>query len=133
MLTLKPIHIDASASILVLRGIPLVSLNRLSVGPNHRLLSSQCWRRGELRANRNDAASTNSVVGSPGTKMPMTPSAMQTTPSEARITRPIAVRSVVIVMTRSIQGCTPLNASHDTSLCQFTNVPVGLSFHTHTC
>ena len=31
------------------------------------------------------------------------------------------------------QGFCPLNASHDTLACQFTNVPVGLSFHAHTC
>ena len=31
------------------------------------------------------------------------------------------------------QGLCPLKASHDTLACQFTNVPVGLSFHAHTC
>jgi hypothetical protein len=31
------------------------------------------------------------------------------------------------------QGFCPLKASHDTLACQFTNVPVGLSFHAHTC
>ena len=32
----------------------------------------------------------------------------------------------------SPQFC-PLNASHDTLGCQLTNVPVGFSFHAHTC
>ena len=31
------------------------------------------------------------------------------------------------------QGFCPLNASHDTLACQFTNGPVGLCFHAHTC
>ena len=31
------------------------------------------------------------------------------------------------------QGFYPLNASHDTLVCQSTNVPVGLCFHAHTC
>jgi hypothetical protein len=29
--------------------------------------------------------------------------------------------------------CCPENASHDTFAFQFTNVPVGLSFHAQTC
>ena len=31
------------------------------------------------------------------------------------------------------QGFDPLKASHDTWACQFTNGPVGLCFHAHTC
>ena len=31
------------------------------------------------------------------------------------------------------QGFCPLKAPHDTLACQFTNVPVGLFFHAHTC
>src|SRR5262245_19007933 len=133
MLTLNPVHIDVSATILVRQGMPRVCLNRRSDGPNQRLLSSQCSRRGELRANRYDAASTNSVVGSPGTNTPMTPSARQSTPSEVRIGRVMTLRSVVMAMTPSLHCWSPSNASHETLECQFMNVPVGLSFHAHTC
>jgi len=31
------------------------------------------------------------------------------------------------------QGVGPLYAAHDTLGCQFTNGPVGLCFHAHTC
>src|SRR5262245_55801063 len=133
MLTLNPVHVDGSATIVVRRCMPRVRLNRRSDGPNQRLFASQCSRRGELRANRYDAASTNSVVGSPGTNTPMTPSARQSTPSEARIGRVMTRRSVVMVMTPSHYCWSPSNASHETLECQFTNVPVGLSFHAHTC
>jgi hypothetical protein len=34
--------------------------------------------------------------------------------------------------TKNRQFC-PLNPSHETFACQFTNAPVGFSFHAHTC
>ena len=83
MLRPRPVHIDASATTLLLRGMPRVCRNRWSGGPSQRFPSSQRSSRGELRAKRYDAAITNTVVGSPGTNTPMMPIATDNTPREA--------------------------------------------------
>ena len=50
-----------------------------SMGPNRRWYQSHSCRRGELRAAAQAAIRMNTVVGKPGTKIPMTPRARQRT------------------------------------------------------
>src|SRR5690606_4375972 len=50
-----------------------------SMGPNSRWYQSQACKRGELRAAAHAAIRINTVVGKPGTKIPITPSTKQST------------------------------------------------------
>jgi hypothetical protein len=71
-----PPHIAVSAARFADDDMPPPDASRRSEGPSHRFSRSHRSKRGELREKQYDAASTNTVVGSPGT----------TTPAMAKVT-----------------------------------------------
>ena len=120
------VHIAVNAARFADGGIPPAEANRSSDGPSQGFSRSQPSNRGELREKQYDAARTKTVVGSPGS---MTPAMATATAHE-----PATPYSIRLPATGVSNHCAcPLNASHETLECQFTNVPVGFSFQAQTC
>src|SRR5262245_66685835 len=74
------VHMLTTAATLARRGIGTAGSRYLRYGANVVLARSRSSSAGELRASRYEALRTNTVVGRPGTKTPMTPSPAHVTP-----------------------------------------------------